>query len=354
MNLRSISSIFSSYPAKERFVLVDSHLLLLYPQLENELSYLAGGGVLVIEGSETDKNIESIGKIWQFLLSRHATRHSVLICVGGGMISDMGGFAAATYKRGIVYVNIPTTLLAMVDASVGGKTAINFPDENGLIVKNSVGLFYPPIDTILLPDWLKTLPIVEFLSGYAELIKTTLLDDKDQFKRAMSCLENYMDTSNNVSEVFILAEYAASVKQNIVSQDPTERGQRKSLNLGHTIGHALESMSLAEGHPIAHGYAVMYGLVGALYLSVTRLGMDKYPLQQLTTAMLQYYGRPQCTCRNTEQLLELMRNDKKNSLDKFGAPQINFTLLSQIGEPFVDQYVPDDDIVEAIEYINTL
>lgn len=354
MNLRNISSIFSSYQAQERFVLVDSHLLLLYPDLENELRYLAPGGLLAIAGNEMAKNIESISQIWRFLLSHNATRHSMLICVGGGVISDMGGFVAATYKRGIVYANVPTTLLAMVDASVGGKTAIDFSDEKGIIYKNSVGLFYPPIDTILLPDWLKTLPMNEFLSGYAELIKTTLLDDEVQFKRALSCLESYIHCSDNASEVFMLAEHAASVKQAIVSQDPTERGPRKALNLGHTIGHALEAMSLSEGQPMAHGYAVMYGLIGALYLSVTRLGMDRQPLQRLTAIMLQYYGRPQCTCRDTERLLELMRNDKKNSLDKTGKPQINFTLLSQIGDPFVDQFVPDNEIIEAIEYINSL
>ena len=355
MNLLSLEAIFSSYPPHERFVLVDSHLFPLYPDLQVQLNQLARGGILMMAADESQKNIDSIGEIWQFLLSHNATRHAILICVGGGVISDMGGFAAATYKRGIVYANIPTTLLAMVDASSGGKTGIDFSASDGVIYKNCVGLFYPPIDTIMLPDWLDTLPTQQFLSGYAELIKTTMLDNEKTFLKSLSCLENYMESStNNTSEVFLLAEHAVSVKQSIVTEDPTEQGKRKVLNLGHTIGHALEEMSLSEQHPIAHGYAVLYGLIGALYLSVIRLGMDRKPLQWLTSVMLRYYGRPQCTCRDVEGLLLRMRNDKKNSCDSAGLAQIRFTLLAQIGDPMPDQIVPDDQIVQAIEYINSL
>lgn len=354
MNLLSLDSRFSSYSSHERFVLADNHLLPLYPDLLSQLKALALGGVLLMDADENIKNIDSIGKIWQFLLSRNATRHAVLICVGGGVISDMGGFAAATYKRGIAYVNIPTTLLAMVDASSGGKTAIDFPAEDGVIYKNSVGVFYPPMDTIMLPDWLDTLPTQQFLSGYAELIKTLLLDSENAFLKSLSCLENYMESTANVSEVFHLAKHALAVKRSIVAEDPFEQGKRKVLNLGHTIGHALEEMSLTEQHPIAHGYAVMYGLIGALYLSVTLLGMNRKPLQLLTSVMLRYYGRPQCTCKDMYGLLACMRNDKKNSLDLDGHPQIRFTLLTQIGTPVPDHIVLDDQIVQAVEYINSL
>ncbi|MBQ0118935.1 MAG: 3-dehydroquinate synthase [Bacteroidales bacterium] len=354
MNLLSLDSRFSSYSSHERFVLADNHLLPLYPDLLSQLKALAPGGVLLMDADENIKNIDSIGKIWQFLLSRNATRHAVLICIGGGVISDMGGFAAATYKRGIAYVNIPTTLLAMVDASSGGKTAIDFPAEDGVIYKNSVGVFYPPIDTIMLPDWLDTLPTQQFLSGYAELIKTLLLDCESTFLKSLSCLENYMESTANVSEVFHLAKHALAVKRSIVTEDPFEQGKRKVLNLGHTIGHALEEMSLTEQHPIAHGYAVMYGLIGALYLSVTLLGMNRKPLQLLTSVMLRYYGRPQCTCKDMYGLLACMRNDKKNSLDLNGHLQIRFTLLTQIGTPVPDHIVLDDQIVQAVEYINSL
>ena len=234
----------------------------------------------------------------------------------------------------------------MVDASSGGKTGFNY---HGL--KNSIGAFAPPVETIIDTQWLTTLPAHEFLSGFAEMLKTGLIDRDgwlwDAFLRyeldAMPC-----------DVLAPLIEQCVAVKERIVAADPKEEGLRKVLNFGHTFGHAIEEISIqkseAGSQPIFHGYAVLYGMIAEMYLSVIRLGCPKEPLQQLTQLMLHYYGRPQCKCSDREQLIALMQHDKKNER----AAEINCTLLRNIGEPVINQTITADEANEALEYLFSL
>ena len=299
---------------------------------------------LAVEVSEAQKSLETVQQIWDFFFEQGLTRRGLVVAIGGGILTDLVGFAAATYKRGVDYVNIPTTLLAMIDASSGGKTGINY---HGL--KNSIGVFAPPVETLIYPGWLKTLPVKEFLSGFGEMLKTGLLN------RALwpQLLQYDLDTME-IDPLVPLIEQAVAVKTRIVAADPKEAGIRKALNLGHTFGHALEELSIANAKPgvesLDHGYAVLYGLIAELYLSVTKLKCPKEPLQQLTQLMLHYYGKPQCKCSDREQLIALMRQDKKNE----HAGEINCTLIHSVGSPLINQVISTEEANEALDYLFSL
>ena len=309
---------------------VIDHLLLIIDHLP----------ALPLSVSEANKSIETVSRIWDFMLEHGITRRGLLLCVGGGVLTDMGGFAAATYKRGIDYINIPTTLLAMIDASSGGKTGVNY---RGL--KNGIGVFAQPVETLIRPEWLKTLPANEMLSGFGEMLKTGLLSSPLFCK-----LLNYDLDKMDIEALTPLIEECIAVKERIVAADPKEEGLRKVLNFGHTFGHALEEMSLTGEAGLLHGYAVLYGMIAELYLSVTKLGCPKEPLQQLTQLMLHYYGRPNCKCSDREQLIALMQKDKKNE----HAAEINCTLLQDVGMPLVNQLISPAEASEALEYLFAL
>ncbi len=326
MNTSTITQHIAAFQREEVYYIVDEALgLNLQPQL-------------AIHAGEETKTLETVARIWDWLLAQHATRRALVVCIGGGVVTDLGGFAASAYRRGVDYVNIPTTLLSMVDAATGGKTGINY---GGL--KNAIGVIRQPLDTIILPQWLETLPQQQLLSGYGEVVKTALLD---QHVWQMGILpENVADYIDDI----------LAVKQRIVAADPTEQGLRKALNLGHTIGHAIEELTIhrfpdSPIHQLPHGYAVLYGLVAELYLSVIKLGLDRQVLQQVAHLMVEYFGRPQCACSDYNQLIGLMRDDKKN--EQVG--QINFTLLKAIGEPIVNCTATEQEIKEALDYLFTI
>ena len=292
--------------------------------------------VLWLEVTEENKSLETVSRIWDFLFEHAITRRGLLICIGGGALTDMGGFAAATYKRGMSYINVPTTLLAMIDAASGGKTGINYRG-----IKNSIGAFAAPRATILCPEWLSSLSPQQFLSGFAEMLKTGLIGSPALWN---GLLQYDLDKMDTASLSPLIADCMA-VKQRIVAQDPQENGVRKVLNFGHTFGHALERKM-----QVPHGYAVLYGMIAELYLSVTRLACPREPLQQLTRLMLQYYGKPQCKCSDRDQLLALMQQDKKNEQ----AARINCTLLKAVGQPLINQSISASDANEALDYLFSL
>lgn len=309
--------------------------------------------ILVLADGEENKSLDTLQRVWDFLFEADITRSGLLLCVGGGTVTDLGGLAAATYKRGIHYINIPTTLLAMVDAAVGGKTGINY---RGL--KNAIGAFYPPEKTIVWPEWLSTLPAEQLLSGFAEMLKTGLLADGQKIPQAEGLWQRLMQYDMermDPAELTPLIADCIAVKQYIVTADPSETGLRKTLNLGHTFGHALEETAFAETKNgaqagLLHGYAVLYGLIAELYLSHTLLGCEREALQQLTQRMIHYYGRPACKCTDRERIIRLMHQDKKNER----ATEINCTLLRSTGHPVINQIITDAQADEALEYLFSL
>ena len=317
------------------FILTDETTQQLCLPLVEGFACLKGAQCITIGATDTHKTLDSLSHVWEALGEGGATRHSLLINIGGGMVTDLGGFAASTFKRGINYINIPTTLLSMVDASVGGKTGINF---RGL--KNEIGVFNNAETVILDTRFLKTLDTENILSGYAEMLKHGLISDEKMWAELM----NYDLRIKNLERLQQMVAESVAVKQRIVTEDPTEQGIRKALNLGHTAGHAFESFALSK-QPILHGYAVAYGLVCELYLSAIKTGFPTDKMHQTVNFIHEHYGRMNITCDDYPQLLEFMTHDKKNV-----AGVINFTLLGGIGDIRINQHATKDEIYEALDF----
>lgn len=253
------------------------------------------------------------------------------------MITDLGGFAASTFKRGMNFINIPTTLLSMVDASVGGKTGINY---GGL--KNEIGVFNNACTVIIDTSFLRTLDSGNLLSGYAEMLKHGLLSND----KTWSELLRFDIFEPDLAHLQTMVNDSIQIKEHIVEIDPHETGLRKALNLGHTIGHAFESFSLNSDKPLLHGYAVAYGLIGELYLSCIKTGFPTEKMRKTTTFIREHYECPHINCKDYMQLIELMRHDKKNT-----GKNINFTLLTDVGDIRINQTATDKEICEALDFI---
>lgn len=335
---KDLSNILAQLSFDKLFILTDKNTdRLCFPLIENN-EYIQKSQKIIIEAGDNNKNIESLAYIWKYLSNNGATRHSLLINLGGGMLTDMGGFAAATFKRGFKFINIPTTLLGAVDAAVGGKTGINF---NGL--KNEIGAFAPAEAVLIDSDFFKSLDHSNFLSGYAEMIKHSLIATNEEWVRTISFDVNKINY--NILQELVVE--SVNVKEKIVEKDPFEKGIRKALNLGHTIGHAFESMSYEVNRPIHHGYAVAWGLVCELYLSHKKCDFPKEKLLNTIYFIKENYGSFYFSCDQYEALYELMKHDKKN--ESFDV--INFTLLHDIGNIALDQTASKEDIFESIDFL---
>ena len=335
---------------------------------------------ITIAHGDQHKTLAALGDVWTALQQGGATRHSLLINLGGGMITDLGGFAAATFKRGINFINIPTTLLAMVDAAVGGKTGINF---GGL--KNEVGAFADAHFVIINTCFLDTLDAENLCSGYAEMLKHALISDERMWAEHV----NFDLSQPDLAELQRMVAESIAVKERIVTEDPHEHGIRKALNFGHTIGHALEEFALQQAtpkggvvvstapkneltpggavvstaptnqttgstivstapknRPLLHGYAVAFGLIGELYMSARKAGFPTERLHQTARFIRENYAQTEFTCNDYPTLLNLMRHDKKNT-----SGVINFTLLHNIGDIRINQTATDEEICEALDFI---
>ncbi len=304
---------------------------------------IAGAHRITVKSGDINKTIESVTDIWKELNRQGATRNSLVINIGGGMVTDMGGFAAATFKRGLRFVNIPTTLLAAVDASVGGKTGINFNQY-----KNEVGLFCNAHAVIISTCFFDTLPREEILSGFAEMIKHAIIDANvglGDLLRSDISAGTY--TGNNFLEH---VRRSVMVKQDIVSKDFKETGLRRILNLGHTVGHAFESHALRHGIPIAHGYAVAWGLVTELLISHMTLGLPTDIIYPLAKFIYENYGAYEISCDDYPSLLQLMGHDKKNE----SPDAITFSLLRDIGVIETGITVDPDTIRAALDIYRDL
>ena len=342
---KALSDAIAECPHDKLFVLVDETTHQLCLPVIAGFDCMQEAQCIVIGATDTHKTLETLTHVWAELQRMGATRHSLLINLGGGMVTDLGGFAASTFKRGLAYINIPTTLLSMVDASVGGKTGINF---GGL--KNEIGVFNNANSVILDTTFLKTMDQENILSGYAEMLKHGLISEEKMWAELLAfnldSLDN-LDRLDNLDYLESLGRMLAdsvAVKQRIVTEDPTEHGIRKALNLGHTAGHAFESLAL-ERKPILHGYAVAYGLVVELYLCCVKTGFPQDKMRQTVAFIKEHYGRMPITCDDYPKMIELMHHDKKNV-----GTDINFTLLGGIGDIRINQTATEEEIKEALDF----
>ncbi len=295
---------------------------------------------VVIPAGESNKKIESVATIWEFLSANGGDRKSLLINIGGGMLTDLAGFAATTFKRGIDFLNVPTTLLSQVDASVGGKTGINF---GGL--KNEVGTFKEPVAVIINTDFLKTIDQENFISGFAEMIKHGLIYSTDHLAE----LENFDIENIDYDLLEKIIEHSVNVKEYFVSNDLTENNIRKALNLGHTVGHAFESLAMEQKRPILHGYAVAFGMIAELFLSKEKCGLSAAELEKTNNWLLEIYGHFKIEESDYTRLFELMTHDKKNE-----SGRINFTLIPEIGKIEINQNCDKELIFKALDYFRSL
>ena len=317
------------------FVLVDETTNKLCWSLVKDYLCLKDAQTIIIGATDRRKNLDTLVHVWESLQQGKATRHSLLINLGGGMVTDLGGFAASTYKRGINFINVPTTLLAMVDASVGGKTGINF---GGL--KNEIGVFNDAEFVLLDTNWLRTLDKENIRSGYAEMLKHGLIADDTMWAE----LINFNLAQPNLRKLASMLNKSVRIKERIVAEDPHEKGIRKALNLGHTFGHAFESWAMKR-QPVLHGYAVAFGLIAELYLATTRTDFPTERMRQTVNFIRAYYGSLPITCNDYPELIELMHHDKKNR-----GNEINVTLLGGIGDIRIDQTITENDIKEALDF----
>ena len=318
------------------FVLTDETTQqLCWPKIKN-FKALKNSTPIIIKATDTHKNLDTLSQVWQALSNGGATRHSLMINLGGGMVTDLGGFAASTFKRGIDFINIPTTLLAMVDASVGGKTGINF---GGL--KNEIGVFSDSRFVIINTQFLDTLDHDNICSGYAEMLKHGLISDE----RTWAELVTFDLDTPDLSQLQRMVAESIKVKERIVESDPHEHGIRKALNLGHTMGHAFESFAMRRGTPILHGYAVAYGLISELYMSARKTAFPTDRMHQTVRFIRENYGTFNITCDDYPTLIELMHHDKKNT-----SGIINFTLLGNVGDIRINQTANEEEIKEALDF----
>lgn len=288
-----------------------------------------------IPSGEEHKTLDMCQQIWEAMTEAQMDRKALLVNLGGGVIGDMGGFCAATYKRGIHFINIPTTLLAMVDANVGGKLGVDF---NGY--KNHIGVFKDPEKVFVDAEFLKTLSERELRSGFAEIIKHCLIKDAGKFEELIVKKWQENDWCN-------LVAHSVAIKSEVVAKDPTERGLRKILNFGHTVGHAIETKYLETDGKLLHGEAIAIGMICEAYLSSKLLGLDQGQLALASNYLIEIYGGREIPKEDFEDILENMAQDKKNE-----GGVIKMSLLGGIGECHYDIGVSQADIIDCLFYYN--
>jgi 3-dehydroquinate synthase len=319
------------------FVLTDENTAkYCLPVLREKIDNLDNFDIIEINSGEESKNIDFCIGVWKMLIDFAADRQSLLINLGGGVISDLGGFAASTYKRGIDFVHVPTTLLSQVDASVGGKTGIDMDN-----IKNIIGTFTQPKAVFIEHAFLQTLPPRQILSGLAEMLKHGLIADASYW--------NLLKNSDLQNPTADLVYKSVAIKNKVVIEDPHEKGIRKSLNFGHTIGHAIETYSLLnDANPLTHGEAIAIGMICESKLSVLKTGLSETALTEITDTISALYPKYQIDEASYSDLHSIMLKDKKNHAGK-----INCTLLAGIGECKIDNNCTEDELFESIRYYSS-
>ncbi len=336
--LNELQSFLIDHDYSQLLILVDrntnDHCL---PVIQAAIPDIVDYDIIEVDPGEENKNIDFCIGVWKTMLDFGADRKALMMNLGGGVVTDMGGFAASTYKRGIDFLNVPTTLLSQVDASVGGKTGIDLDN-----VKNIIGTFSQPKAVFISNKFLETLDDRQILSGFAEVIKHGLIKDKDLFIRCKSVILPEIPEG--------LVYESVVIKNSVITEDPTEKGIRKILNFGHTIGHAIEGYSLVNDvNPLLHGEAIAIGMVCEAYLSYKFNNLEKSELDEIVSYLQSIYPSYQLNSAIYPELLDLMKNDKKNEGNKLG-----FALLRSIGDCDFNKFVEEDAIVESLDFYQTL
>lgn len=333
---QEVNKWISEHDFSKIFVLVDSNshqhcLKLFLEEIETNLEI----EIIEIQAGENHKSIETCNQLWQTLADLDADKNSLVLNLGGGVVTDIGGFVASTFKRGLPFVHIPTTLLGMVDAAIGGKNGVNAG-----ALKNQIGVINTPKKVLIDPRFLSTLDQAEMRSGLAEMIKHGFIADQ-------AYLDTFLDLSAfSVEKLSELIEKSIEIKTEISEKDPHEKGMRKALNFGHTLGHAIESYAIEnDGFPkLLHGEAVAIGMILALNLSVQTQSFDDDLYHKYIKLIKTYFTKIEFSEKDISEIIQLLKHDKKNTKGR-----INFVLLSDIGHPVLDCEVNNEMILNAFE-----
>lgn len=338
-NFSQLNNFLREKTFSKIFILVDENtheycLPVLLGNMETDLGF----EILEIEAGEEMKNIQTANQLWEILTEMQADRKALVINLGGGVITDMGGFVASTYKRGIQFINIPTTLLSMCDASIGGKTGIDL-----MHYKNMVGTFAFPEQIFIYPEFLQTLPFKELRSGFAEMLKHGLIADKIHWEQLTHIHKLDMEA------VIPHIQTSMDIKQDVVEKDFHEKNIRKTLNFGHTIGHAVESLCLNQGNPVLHGEAVAMGMISEAHLACLEGLISEEDSQIIIENIQRYYPYMDISDFTDEDITALLLNDKKNTDSK-----INFSLLTGIGSCTYDHQCSQKNILKSLHFYRNL
>ena len=332
-----LERVISEMAPSKIIVITDYHTRkYCIPLLLQKINHIEDSHILSVPPGEEYKTIATCLDLWNQLSSLGMDRKGLIINLGGGVVTDLGGFVACTFQRGITFINIPTTLLAMVDASVGGKTGVDLG-----VLKNQVGVIQNPKAVLIETSFLNTLPKEQFTSGMAEMIKHGFITSEGYLRQ---CLQ--LDRANK-KEVNDLVWQSIKIKNDVVTEDPYEHGARKTLNYGHTLGHAIESYCLKapSRHILLHGEAIAIGMILATYISAEQLGFPKQILDTTTQEIIHLFGKENFDETDIEKIIGLLIFDKKNSHGN-----IHFVLLEKIGHPILNCTIDKQLILNAFEY----
>ncbi len=335
-----LTEVLKDFQNRKIFVLLDENTKKHCLPLIADIDQIKNSELIEIESGEKNKSLKTVEFVWKTLTTKDADRSSLLINLGGGIIGDLGGFAASTFKRGIDFINIPTTLLSQVDASVGGKTGINF---SGL--KNEIGVFNHPKYVIIDSSFNRTLDKRNILSGWAEMLKHAIIFDEKDWQNLIS----YDIKQTGFNKLNQLISRSVSIKNYFVEKDPKEKGIRKALNFGHTFGHAFESLYMNTENEILHGEAVAHGIICELYLSYKICNFSSEKLDKIVSYLLNTYTKLKFNEADYEKIIDLTGHDKKNE-----GLNINFTLLEDFGKIKINQNCDREIITETLNWYKNL